>query len=186
MAVVVAVSCCHGDTSLYSNRTCPVPTISSCPPHLLSFLKIQLMSQIMKCGTWPTKLIKVSQKTKSAICLLSVCLLICQFFGFSVNRFELYWNSVFFEVVVIMKPDNLHHLYLHLRVPETCMATLGQVFGGEECFLIYLYQLTKGTPLTEMARSYLGWSSPSLGDEYFIHWLFFVQFILQQDFWLKH
>ena len=48
-------------------------------------------------------------------------------------------------------PHNPHCLHRHLRVPESFTATSGQSFGGEECFLIYLYHLTKGTPFTEMA-----------------------------------
>ena len=43
-----------------------------------------------------------------------------------------------------------------MRVPESFTATSGQSFGGEECFLVYLYHLTKGTPFTEMARFIFG------------------------------
>ena len=50
----------------------------------------------------------------------------------------------------------IHRLHRHLRVPESFMATSGQSYGGEECFLIYLYHLTKGTPFTEMARFIFG------------------------------
>jgi hypothetical protein len=30
------------------------------------------------------------------------------------------------------------------------------MFSGEECFLVYLYYLTKGAPFTEMARFVFG------------------------------
>ena len=53
-------------------------------------------------------------------------------------------------------PHNLHRLHRHLRVPPTFTATSGQIYGGEECFLVYLYHLTKGTPFTEMARFVFG------------------------------
>ncbi len=47
---------------------------------------------------------------------------------------------------------NLHCLHVHLRVPQSFMLRTGQIYGEEQCFLIYLYHLTKGTPFTEMAR----------------------------------
>jgi hypothetical protein len=53
-------------------------------------------------------------------------------------------------------PHNLRHLYVHLRVPDSFTSPMGQVYGGEECFLIYLYHLMKGTPFTEMARFVFG------------------------------
>ncbi len=53
-------------------------------------------------------------------------------------------------------PHNLHHLHVHLRVPQSFMSSTGQIYGGEECFLIYLYHLTKGVPFTEMARFIFG------------------------------
>ncbi len=53
-------------------------------------------------------------------------------------------------------PHNLHRLYVHLRVPNSFTSPTGQVYGGEECFLIYLYHLTKGTPFAEMARFVFG------------------------------
>jgi hypothetical protein len=49
-------------------------------------------------------------------------------------------------------PHNLRHLYVHLRVPQSFMSPTGQIYGGEECFLIYLYHLMKGTLFTETAR----------------------------------
>ena len=48
-------------------------------------------------------------------------------------------------------PHNLCRLHRHLRVPPSFTATTGKIYGGEECFLVYLYHLTKGTPFTEMA-----------------------------------
>jgi hypothetical protein len=36
-------------------------------------------------------------------------------------------------------PHNLRRLHLHLRVPQTFMALQGRMYGGEECFLVYLY-----------------------------------------------
>jgi hypothetical protein len=53
-------------------------------------------------------------------------------------------------------PYNLRHLYEHLRVPESFTSPTGQIYGGEECFLIYLYHIMKGTPFTEMARFVFG------------------------------
>ncbi len=53
-------------------------------------------------------------------------------------------------------PHNLRRLYVHLRVPNSFTLPTGQVYGGEEFFLIYLYHLTKGTPFTEMARFVFG------------------------------
>jgi hypothetical protein len=53
-------------------------------------------------------------------------------------------------------PHNLRRLHLHLRVPQTFMVPQGQIYGGEECFLVYLYHLTKGMPFTEMARFVFG------------------------------
>jgi hypothetical protein len=53
-------------------------------------------------------------------------------------------------------PQNLRRLHVHLRVPQSFMLPTGQIYGGEECFLISLYHLTKGTPFTEMARFVFG------------------------------
>jgi hypothetical protein len=53
-------------------------------------------------------------------------------------------------------PHNLRRLYEHLWVPESFTSPTGQIYGGEECFLIYLYHITKGTPFTEMARFVFG------------------------------
>ncbi len=53
-------------------------------------------------------------------------------------------------------PHNLRRLHVHLRVSQSFMSPMGQSYGGEECFLIYLYHVTKGTPFTEMARFVFG------------------------------
>ena len=53
-------------------------------------------------------------------------------------------------------PHSLRRLYLHLRVPKTFIVTTGRIHEGEECFMVYLYHLTKGTPFTEMARFVFG------------------------------
>ncbi len=53
-------------------------------------------------------------------------------------------------------PHNLRCLHVHLRVPQSFMLPTGQIYGGGECFLVYLYHLTKGTPCTEMARFVFG------------------------------
>jgi hypothetical protein len=45
----------------------------------------------------------------------------------------------------------LHLLIHHLRVPPTFTTTTGVVYTGQECFLIYLYHVIKGSPFTEMA-----------------------------------
>jgi hypothetical protein len=42
------------------------------------------------------------------------------------------------------------------------MSPTGQIYGGEECFLIYLYHLTKGMPFMEMARFVFGGDSRHL------------------------
>jgi hypothetical protein len=39
-----------------------------------------------------------------------------------------------------------------LRVPSTFTTPTGSVYTGEECFMIYLYHVNKGSPFTEMAR----------------------------------
>jgi hypothetical protein len=54
-------------------------------------------------------------------------------------------------------PHNLHRLHWQLRVPQSFTEPRrGQMFSGEECFLVYLYHLTKGAPFTEMARFVFG------------------------------
>ena len=46
---------------------------------------------------------------------------------------------------------NLQRLHQHLRVPDNFTMQSRHVYGGEECFIVYLYHLKKGTPFTEMA-----------------------------------
>ncbi len=48
-------------------------------------------------------------------------------------------------------PHNLHRLHRQSRVPESFVLPWRKVYEEEECFLVYLYHLTKGTPFTEMA-----------------------------------
>ena len=74
-------------------------------------------------------------------------------------------------------PHNLSRLYLHLRVPETFVVTAtGKIYMGEECFLVYLYHLTKGTPFTEMARFIFGGDPRRLSEmnRLFINHLYFT------------
>ena len=52
--------------------------------------------------------------------------------------------------------SNMHLLVLHLRVPSTFTTPTGSVYTGEECFMIYLYHVIKGSPFTEMARFIFG------------------------------
>ncbi len=65
-------------------------------------------------------------------------------------------------------PHNLRRLHQHLRVPPTFAATTGQIYGGEECFFVYLYHLMKGTPFTEMARFVFGGDPRRLSEMNFI------------------
>ncbi len=51
---------------------------------------------------------------------------------------------------------NKHLLILHLRVPLTFTTPTGAVYTREECFLIYLYHVIKGSPFTEMAHFVFG------------------------------
>jgi hypothetical protein len=52
---------------------------------------------------------------------------------------------------------NILRLLLHLRVPDTFThVSNGAVYTGAECFLVWLYHLTKGSPFTEMARFVFG------------------------------
>jgi len=54
-------------------------------------------------------------------------------------------------------PHNLRRLHRQLRVPQSFTEPRSlQMFSGEECFLVYLYHLTKGAPFTEMARFVFG------------------------------
>jgi hypothetical protein len=48
--------------------------------------------------------------------------------------------------------ENMQHLMIHLCIPNTITHPLdGAVFTGEECFLMWLYHMTKGVPFTKMA-----------------------------------
>jgi hypothetical protein len=79
-------------------------------------------------------------------------------------------------------PHNLSRLHLHLRVPQTFVVrATGKIYTGEECFLVYLYHLTKGTPFTEMARFIFGGDPRRLSEmnRLFINHLFHI---LQQVF----
>ena len=43
-------------------------------------------------------------------------------------------------------------LMAHIRIPDTFTHTNRAVYAGEECFVVWLYHMTKGAPFTEMAR----------------------------------
>jgi hypothetical protein len=47
-------------------------------------------------------------------------------------------------------------LFIAWRIPESFCNTSNHIFGGEECFIIFLYHLMKGSPFTEMARHVFG------------------------------
>ncbi len=52
---------------------------------------------------------------------------------------------------------NMHCLLLHLWVPDKLIhQSNGVIYSGEACFLVYLYNLTKGTPFTKMAHFVFG------------------------------
>jgi DDE superfamily endonuclease len=52
---------------------------------------------------------------------------------------------------------NMRRLLIHLRVPDILTnQSNGAVYSGEECFLVWLYHMTKGSPFTEMARFVFG------------------------------
>ena len=56
-----------------------------------------------------------------------------------------------------VSPHGLRMLYLHWRIPETFQAPRSRhQFGGEECFLVFLYHLMEGMPFTMMARHQFG------------------------------
>lgn len=50
----------------------------------------------------------------------------------------------------------LRLLYRHWRIPDHFRSRFRHVFTGEECFLVYLFHLFRGTPFTEMARHKFG------------------------------
>jgi hypothetical protein len=48
--------------------------------------------------------------------------------------------------------NNLERLFVHWRVPATLTpATSHHLYGGEECFNIFLYHLMTGVPFTDIA-----------------------------------
>ena len=52
---------------------------------------------------------------------------------------------------------NLHRLFIHWRVPATfTYETTRQTYGGEECFIIFLFHTMKGVPFVDMARHTFG------------------------------
>jgi hypothetical protein len=53
--------------------------------------------------------------------------------------------------------SELRLLYRHWRIPDQFVNQSNrQVFSGEECFLIFLYHLMRGSPFTEMSRHVFG------------------------------
>jgi hypothetical protein len=52
--------------------------------------------------------------------------------------------------------ENMCLLMAHLRIPDTFTHTNRAVYTGEECFVVWLYHMTKGAPFTEMARFVFG------------------------------
>jgi hypothetical protein len=55
-----------------------------------------------------------------------------------------------------LNPFDLRRLFLSWRIPETFTTSSRHVYSGEECFLIFLFHIIKGTPFTEMARHTFG------------------------------
>jgi hypothetical protein len=55
-----------------------------------------------------------------------------------------------------INPAQLRLLYRHWRIPNEFRSPSRHVFTGEECFIIYLYHLLRGSPFTEMARGEFG------------------------------
>lgn len=53
-------------------------------------------------------------------------------------------------------PNELRLLYRSWRIPDHFTSPHRHVFTGEECFLIFLYHLKKGTPFTDMAMQVFG------------------------------
>jgi hypothetical protein len=51
----------------------------------------------------------------------------------------------------------MRHLFIAWRIPESLCNRSNHIFGGEECFIIFLYHhLMKGVPFTEMAHHVFG------------------------------
>ena len=53
-------------------------------------------------------------------------------------------------------PHDLARLFRAWRIPDLFRSPYRNVFQGEECFIIFLYYITKGVPFTEMARHTFG------------------------------
>ena len=52
---------------------------------------------------------------------------------------------------------NMRRLLLHLQVPDMLRnQSNGAVYSGEECFLVWLFHMTKGSPFTKMACFFFG------------------------------
>ena len=47
-------------------------------------------------------------------------------------------------------PHDLRRLFTSWRIPNEFSTSHREVFNGEECFIIFLYRLRKGTPCTKM------------------------------------
>ena len=55
-----------------------------------------------------------------------------------------------------LSPSDIMRLYVCWRVPPTLTASTRQSYGGEECFIIFMFHMIKGIPFTEMARHTFG------------------------------
>ena len=51
---------------------------------------------------------------------------------------------------------DVSHLYLSWRIPDFFRASSGQVFSGEECFIIPIFHMRKGSPFIEMSETFGG------------------------------
>ena len=51
-----------------------------------------------------------------------------------------------------LNKHSLHQLYVAWRIPQILRSSSRHSFGGEECFIIFLFHMNKGTQFTEMAR----------------------------------
>ena len=50
-----------------------------------------------------------------------------------------------------LSPSDMMRLYVCWRVPLIFTASICQTYGGEECFIIFMFHMIKGIPFTEMA-----------------------------------
>jgi hypothetical protein len=55
-----------------------------------------------------------------------------------------------------LNPNNLRRLFTSWRIPSILTTSDRHSYGGEECFIITLFHMIKGTPFTEMARHTFG------------------------------